>query len=367
MVPLKLNMALPLQHNLPQFLEIKPGEEQEMVELIFGCCSQERFFLKNYGVLAAELCVRNRRYKSAFEDNFVQEYFRESKRLRGIRNTALLFAYLLCTDTIDWNCFASVRLNEFNMQSASKLFLKIILQELAKHFGLTELRKRIIHDPKHWKGIFPKVNSQSNRFVIRYLTSIGLKSLAFELLTPVPSKMVSTPGAASEYSSSEASSINSNTIPSLEKADTFSYQSERSISSARSSSRYSLNQSDRSYISFSSTRSRKTHRKLSKIAFSIIDPICQKSSRNEEKTTGDLWKEHTMSSDFPNTSPLHEEHDGNASCSHEDEFNTESLQSPLHNRVSTLPFYQSALSNDTTGSDPDLQYEVLSGTSSCFD
>ena len=63
-----------------------------------------------------------------------------------LRNVAKLFAHLLHTDALPWTCLEAVRLNEDETTSSSRIFIKILAQELSENMGLTALRTRF-NDP----------------------------------------------------------------------------------------------------------------------------------------------------------------------------------------------------------------------------
>jgi len=63
-----------------------------------------------------------------------------------LRNVAKFFAHLYYTDALLWNCLAIIHLSEEEMTSSSRIFIKILFQELAEYMGVVNLNKRL-HDP----------------------------------------------------------------------------------------------------------------------------------------------------------------------------------------------------------------------------
>ena len=57
-----------------------------------------------------------------------------------LRNVAKLYAHMLQTDALPWTCMEYIRLNEEDTTSSSRIFIKILMQELAEHMGLRKLR-----------------------------------------------------------------------------------------------------------------------------------------------------------------------------------------------------------------------------------
>lgn len=190
--------------------------------MIIECCSQERTFLKFYGLMAERFCKINRIWGENFTICFRQVYETihryETNRLRNI---AKLFAHLFFTDSLAWTCFSIIRLTEEDTTSASRIFVKILFQEISEFLGLKKLKERM-EDPymtEYYTGMFPKDNPKNTRFAINYWTSIGLGALTEDLrewLRTAPQHIMkrrrlndsssSSASSSSEQSSSEESS-----------------------------------------------------------------------------------------------------------------------------------------------------------------
>lgn len=54
-----------------------------------------------------------------------------------------MFAHLLFTDAIGWEVMSHFRLTEEDTTSSSRIFLKILFQELAEYMGLGKLNARL--------------------------------------------------------------------------------------------------------------------------------------------------------------------------------------------------------------------------------
>jgi pre-mRNA-splicing factor CWC22 len=54
-----------------------------------------------------------------------------------------LFAHLLFTDAISWQVLEHIRLTEEDTTSSSRIFLKILFQELSEYMGLGKLNLRL--------------------------------------------------------------------------------------------------------------------------------------------------------------------------------------------------------------------------------
>ena len=80
--------------------------------------------------------------------------------------------------------FEGIHLNEEETTSSSRIFLKVLFQEISEAMGVKSLKERL-KDPymaEHFKGLFPKDNPRDIRFAINYFTSIGLGAVTYVLL-----------------------------------------------------------------------------------------------------------------------------------------------------------------------------------------
>lgn len=67
--------------------------------------------------------------------------------------------HLLTTDAISWSVLANIRLTEDDTTSSSRIFIKILFQDLSENMGLLSLNMRL-QEPTlqmYFDGIFPKV------------------------------------------------------------------------------------------------------------------------------------------------------------------------------------------------------------------
>jgi pre-mRNA-splicing factor CWC22 len=158
--------------------------QYELCSMIIECCSQERTYLRFYGLLARRFCSLSPVYSEKFDELF-GEYYATIHRLETskLRNVAKFFAALLETDSISWSVMEYIRLVEEETTSSSRIFVKILFQELAENMTVERLRERL-KDPylqPHFQGLFPLDNPRNTRFAINYFTSIGLGILTEEM------------------------------------------------------------------------------------------------------------------------------------------------------------------------------------------
>ncbi|KAE9006374.1 Pre-mRNA-splicing factor [Phytophthora fragariae] len=193
-------------------LNIRPGQEKEICSMLIECCSQERTYLRYYGLLSERFCLIKREYQNAFDECFAEQYSLIHRlETNKLRNVAKLFAHLLFTDALPWTVFEYIRLNEEETTSSSRIFIKILCQELSEHLGMKTLKERFLDQIMQptFAGLFPKDNPRNTRFAINFFTSIGLGGLTTELreyLKNAPKMIMEQAKAAAESSDSSSDS-----------------------------------------------------------------------------------------------------------------------------------------------------------------
>lgn len=92
------------------------------------------------------------------------------------------------TDSIPWRCLQAITLTEEETSASSRIFVKILFQEIASNLGLKNLVARLSDKgaeednlAPYLTGIFPKDSIQNARFSVNYFTSIGLGALTEDL------------------------------------------------------------------------------------------------------------------------------------------------------------------------------------------
>lgn len=286
-------------------IDIPRGREEELINMIIECCSQERTFLRYYGLIAARFCLLDDRWRDAFLDAFVAQYTTIHRlETNKLRNVAKLFAHLLHTDSVPWSCLGIVHLNEDETTSSSRIFVKILVQEMAEAMGIAKLKNRFETDDSiqaDWfKGMFPQDNVRNTRYAINFFTSIGLGPLTDglrEFLKNAP-KMILAQAAASKkddddssVSSSSSSSTSSSSSSSSSSLSSSSYTSSSSSSSdssrgrrrsrnRRSGGRRRRSSSSSSYSSRGRSRSRRRSRSRSPSADRRREPTREERRRS---------------------------------------------------------------------------------------
>lgn len=165
-------------------MQLKPGQEGELCHMFLDCCAEQRTYEKFYGLLAQRFCTINKIYSEKFEEIF-KDIYDTTHRLdtNRLRNVSKFFAHLLYSDSIGWNVFECIKLNEDDTTSSSRVFIKILFQELAEFMGIKKLNIRLQDATlqEYYTGLFPRNNPRDTRFSINFFTSIGLGGLTDDL------------------------------------------------------------------------------------------------------------------------------------------------------------------------------------------
>ena len=217
-------------------ISLPAGQEPELPSMIVECCSQEKTYSKFYGLVGERFSKLNRLWTDLFEQSFAK-YFETIHRYESnrLRNIARFFGHLLSSDAIGWHVLSVVHLNEDETTSSSRIFIKILFQDLAEALGMPKLQERLNDEilKPSFTGIFPTDNPRNIRFSINYFTSVGMGVLTEEMrehLKNLPKPALPGIPPSQDVGSSDSESVSSYSSYS-------SYTTSRSHSSSRSRSR----------------------------------------------------------------------------------------------------------------------------------
>jgi len=293
-------------------ISIPEGREEELINMLIECCSQERTFLRYYGLISSRFCLIDDRWRDAFMDAFSQQYSTIHRlETNKLRNVAKLFAHLLHTDAMPWSVLSVIHLNEDETTSSSRIFVKILIQEMAEAMGISKLKSRLeTDDPERiewFKGMFPKDNLRSTRYAINFFTSIGLGPLTDGLrahLKNAPKLIMeqaqrdalakkkeeedddaSSVSSSSSSSSSDSSSLSSSSSSYSSSSGSYSSSSSSSCSRRRGRSRGRGRSKRRTRSSSSSSSDDSRSRSRSRRS-STSSSRSRSKSRSVEKPSG---------------------------------------------------------------------------------
>jgi pre-mRNA-splicing factor CWC22 len=219
-------------------VQLPAGQEPELPSMIIECCSQEKTYSKFYGLIGERFAKINRLWTELFEQSFAKYYDTihryETNRLRNI---ARFFGHLISSNAIGWHVLSVVHLNEEETTSSSRIFIKILFQDLSEAMGMPKLQTKLKEADLQpfLSGLFPHDNPRNTRFSINYFTSIGMGAVTEEMreyLQNLPKPALPAPPAAADDDSDSGSSVSS-----YSSYTGSSYSRSRSRSGSRSPSR----------------------------------------------------------------------------------------------------------------------------------
>ncbi|KXJ97600.1 armadillo-type protein [Microdochium bolleyi] len=242
-------------------IQLPAGQEPELPSMVVECCSQEKTYTKFFGLIGERFAKINRLWTELFEESF-RKYYETIHRYETnrLRNIARFFGHLFGSDAIGWHAMSVIHLNEDETTSASRIFIKILFQEISEELGMKKLQARMRQPDLQADlgGLFPRDNPRNVRFSINYFTSIGMGALTEdmrEFLQNMPKPALPAPVAADRSDSESVSSYSSYTGSSYSSRSRSRTPPRRTGDRGRSLSRSPRRSRSRSY-SDSRSRSR---------------------------------------------------------------------------------------------------------------
>jgi pre-mRNA-splicing factor CWC22 len=217
--------------------------------MIIECCSQERSYSQFYGLIGERFCKLNRVWTENFQEAF-QKYYDTIHRYETnkLRNIGRFFGHLLASDGISWAVLHVVHMNEEETTSSSRIFVKILMQEMIEEMGIAKMveRFRIPDMRPAFAGMFPTDNPKNTRFAINYFTSIGMGKVTEDMRTWLQNapKMLAAQHAALKAAESSSDSDSSSDISSSELSSSSDSDSDSDSDGGRSRRRPRRSPSD---------------------------------------------------------------------------------------------------------------------------
>ena len=124
--------------------EVGPDNERIIINTCIDYSGMERTFNRDLGVLIELMCRGRPSFVPLVENGFVKTYIECHKfTLHRMINLACLFAYLLGRGVIGWHVMCVLRLTEEDTTSAQRVFIKYLMEELAKNMSHETLLKKL--------------------------------------------------------------------------------------------------------------------------------------------------------------------------------------------------------------------------------
>lgn len=157
---------------------------QVIVTTVIEYVGMEKTFNRDLAVIVQMLCRVKKENKSITEELFKVNYDQTySYTIHRITNIACLYAYLLANDEITWAVLEAILLTEEDTNSAQRVFIRILVEELAKNMSYDGFLRRL-KDPQveQWtSGIFPTDTIEHAEFASAYFTEIKLERICENL------------------------------------------------------------------------------------------------------------------------------------------------------------------------------------------
>ncbi|KAJ2970215.1 hypothetical protein NUW58_g9763 [Xylaria curta] len=191
-------------------INLPAGQEQELPSMVVECCAQEKTYTKFFGLIGERFAKLNRLWTDLFEQTFRSKYETIHRHdTNQLRNIARFFGHLFGSDAIPWHALSVIHLNEDETTSASRIFIKILFQEISEELGMPKLQARMRDETMQpsFEGLFPRDNARNIRFSINYFTSIGMGALTEEMreyLANMPKPALPAPNTSTESAGSRS-------------------------------------------------------------------------------------------------------------------------------------------------------------------
>lgn len=262
-------------------LNLPAGQESELPSMVVECCSQEKTYSKFYGLIGERFAKINRLWTDLFEQSFVKYYETihryETNRLRNI---ARFFGHMFGSDAFGWHALSCIHLNEEETTSSSRIFIKILFQNIVEEMGMSKLQERMRDSSLRpiLSGMFPTDTPRNIRFSINYFTSIGMGALTEEMREFLQQMPSSAPPPDDSDTMSYSSSYTGSSYSSHFRSPSRSVGPSQTRYASRSRSPRSPNRdpTPRRYSSYSSSPrsldASPSHRRYSSYSSSLKSP-----------------------------------------------------------------------------------------------
>ncbi|KAM9061490.1 LOW QUALITY PROTEIN: pre-mRNA-splicing factor CWC22 homolog [Sarcophilus harrisii] len=249
-------------------LQFPASQTKELGRMILDCRAQQRTYENFFGLLAGRFCRLKKEFLESFETIFKEQYDTIHRlETNKMRNVAKMFAHLFYTDAFPWSALECITLSE-ETTSSSRIFVKILFQELCECMGLPRLNARLKDETLQTflEGLLPRDHPRNTRFAINFFTCIGLGGLTDELRehlknAPKIFRAKKQNVESSDSSSSSPSSSDSDSSSSDSDSRDISSDSSRAHESSSRSSYSSDSDKDQEKVYAGSKASPKHHEK----------------------------------------------------------------------------------------------------------
>ncbi|CAN6242637.1 unnamed protein product [Urochloa humidicola] len=153
---------------------VRPGQEAELCAMLVECCGKEKACNTGfYGRIGQGLCAIDRAYQVGFAGHYAAAHRMATDELRA---TAGFYAGMLAAGALPWRgVLGRVRVTEEDTTSSSRIFIKVLFQDLGEQLGIRTLANKMNYEEDEVRdALFPRDCARNTRFAINFFTAIGL-------------------------------------------------------------------------------------------------------------------------------------------------------------------------------------------------
>jgi hypothetical protein len=152
---------------------VRPGQERELCAMLVECCRKEKAYTSYYGQLGQRLCAIDRAYQADFMGHYAATHRMTPDELRA---SARFYEHLMAADALLWHdALGRIRVTEQDMTSSSRIFIKLLFEDLAEKLGVWTLSKKMNDDNADVRDVlFPRDCARNTWFTINFFTAISL-------------------------------------------------------------------------------------------------------------------------------------------------------------------------------------------------
>jgi pre-mRNA-splicing factor CWC22 len=166
-------------------LQMNEGDEKEIVTMLIDSCAMQKSYDKFFTLIMERLARLKPDIYVPLCDNAFLSQLDSAHRLETnkLRNIAKFFSHLMYTDAVTWSLLAHLELTESGTTSSSRIFIKILFQDLSENLGAKKLHARMKDEElqPYVRGLFQEGNVKDMRFCINFFSAVGLGFLTEDL------------------------------------------------------------------------------------------------------------------------------------------------------------------------------------------
>jgi pre-mRNA-splicing factor CWC22 len=166
-------MAHKILRNVPS------GNEITTAAMIIESCCQEQTYKKTYALLSERLCKTSASFQASFVSAFREKYEAAAQLSEHqIDHVAMIWAHLLRTDSIRWNCLSALQL--LTNEPSCRLLIQSLLRNLERTAGITATASRLVNPEisTFLRGLLPEGNVATLQLCVDLYEAMGIETFA---------------------------------------------------------------------------------------------------------------------------------------------------------------------------------------------